>query len=232
MASPSVAPRSKTASRIADSDDVVMARALQLSVWARRNARVIIIASGVTLVLVAAYLYYRYEQAQSAERAAVAFMQVEQTAASGNATLATRDLQDFVRRYGGTVEADQARLLLARTHLEAGKPQEAATVLRQVEESPRETLGAQAALLLGVAQNQAGDRQAAIDTYLRVADAAELEYQREEALQRAALLRQEGGDHAGAAELFRRLVAMAEEGSFERSVYEMRLAEAEGRAVQ
>ncbi|HEX2191048.1 MAG TPA: tetratricopeptide repeat protein, partial [Longimicrobiaceae bacterium] len=230
MASPSVASHSKTSSRVADTDDVVMARAVQLSVWARRNAKIIIIAAVVALVLVGGYLFYRYSQAQTAERAAVAFMQVEQTAASGNATLATRDLQDFVRRFSGTTEADQARLLLARTHLEAGKPQEAVTVLQQVEEGPGEPLGARAALLLGIAQNQAGNRQAAVDTYLRVADAAELEYLREEALQQAALLRQQAGDHAGAAELFRRLVGMAEEGSFERSVYEMRLAEAEGRA--
>lgn len=232
MASPSVASRSKSASRVADTDDVVMARALQFSGWARRNAKIIIAAAAIVLVLALGFLWYRYQQAQTAERAAVSFMQVEQTAASGNATLASRDLQDFIRRYGGTAEADQARLLLARTHLEAGKPQEAVTVLQQVEEGPRGTLGAQAALLLGVAHNQAGNRQAAVDTYLRVADAAELEYQREEALSRAALLRQEAGDHAGAAELFRRLVGMAEEGSFERSVYEMRLAEAEGRAAQ
>ena len=67
--------------------------------------------------------------------------------------------------------------------------------------------------------------------YLRVADAAELEYLQEAALGEAAILRQQGGDFAGAAELFRRLRDMTEEGSFERSLYEMRLAEAEGRAL-
>lgn len=231
MASPSVASRSKV-SHAADTDDVVMVRALQFTTWARRNARMVIGVAAVALVAGLGYLFYRYSQAQTAERAAIQFMRVEQTAASGNAALATRDLQDFIRRFDGTVEADQSRLLLARTHLDAGKPREAVAVLQQVEEGPSGPIGAQAALLLGAAQEQAGDRQAAIASYLRVADAAELEFHRQDALARAALLRQQSGDFGGAAELYRRLVGMTEEGSFDRSVFEMRLAEAEGRAVK
>ncbi|HEU0079573.1 MAG TPA: tetratricopeptide repeat protein, partial [Longimicrobiaceae bacterium] len=146
-------------------------------------------------------------------------------------TLAQRDLQDFIRRFDGTIQADQARLLLAKVHLDAGRAKEAVTVLEGVDEGPGTPVGAQGAMLLGAAQSQSGNRQAAIQSYLRAAEAAELEYQQEEALTEAALLRQQGGDFAGAAELFRRLRDMTEEGSFERSLYEMRLAEAEGRAL-
>lgn len=232
MASPSVASsRTRNTTHGVSDDDVVMVRAIQLSEWARRNARIVIGVSAIVIVAVAAYLFYGYQKRQSEERASIAFSQVEQTALSGNATLAQRDLTTFIRRFDGTVQADQARLLLAKVHLDAGKAREAVTVLQAVDEGPATPVGAQGAMLLGAAQNQAGNRQAAIDSYLRVAEAAELEYQQEEALAEAALLRQQGGDFAGAAELYRRLLGMAEEGSFERSLYEMRLAEAEGRAL-
>ena len=230
MASPSVASRSKPSSR-ADTDDVVMVRAVEFAAWARRNARAVIIVSAVVGALVAGFIWWRLDQARVAERAAIQFMQVEQTAASGNATLAQRDLTDFIRRFDGTVEADQARLMLARLHLEAGKPGEAVPVLQNVEGGLDSPLGAQAALLLGVAQSQAGNRDAAVQTYLRVADGARLQFYQEEALSNAALLRQQAGDYTGAAELWRRLVELTEEGSIQRSIYEMRLAEAEGLAL-
>lgn len=232
MASPSVASsRTRNTAHTVSDDDAVMVRALQLSEWARRNARVVIGVSAIAIVALLAYLFYGYQKRQSEERASIAFSQVEQTALSGNATLAQRDLTTFIRRFDGTVQADQARLLLAKVHLDAGKAREAVTVLQAVDEGPGTPVGAQGAMLLGAAQNQAGNRQAAIASYMGVAEAAELEYQQEEALAEAALLRQQGGDFAGAAELYRRLMGMAEEGSFERSLYEMRLAEAEGRAL-
>ncbi|MDQ3556368.1 MAG: hypothetical protein M3409_06285, partial [Gemmatimonadota bacterium] len=99
---------------------------------------------------------------------------------------------------------------------------------RRVREGP---LGAQGALLLAAAQAEAGQRDAAISTYLRIAGEAPMRFRQEEALSQAALLRQQGGDAAGAAELYRRLLELAEEGSLERGVYEMRLAEAEGQAL-
>jgi hypothetical protein len=65
-----------------------------------------------------------------------------------------------------------------------------------------------------------------------VADRAEFPFRRQEALYSAAILREEMGDHAGAAELYRRLAEQAEAGSMQRSIYEMRLAEVEARAQQ
>ncbi|HEX2094980.1 MAG TPA: tetratricopeptide repeat protein [Longimicrobiaceae bacterium] len=229
MASPSVASRSKTSSRI-DTDDVILARALRFSAWARRNVRLVIIGTLIGAVLLAGLLYYRIYQGQRAERAALRFIAVEQTVASGNTALAQRDLADFARRYDGTVEADQARLMLARLHLEAGAPRRAIPVLGEVTDDLDDPIGVQGAMLLAAAQSQDGQRDAAIRTYLRVADGAEMKYQRTEALEAAALLRQQAGDWTGAAELYRRLVEQSEEGSFERAVFEMRLAEAQGRA--
>lgn len=232
MASPSVASRSKQPVRSGpDTDDVVLARALEFAAWAKRNRNAVIIGAVLAAVLVGGFIYYRFYEADRAERAAVQFIQVEQVAAAGNPALAERDLTDFIRRFDGTVEADQARLMLARIHLEAGEPAEALPVLQAVEAGADTPVGAQAGLLLGAAQAQAGNTGAAVASYLEVANEADVPYFQEEALTSAALLRQQAGEHAGAAELWRRLVEMSEEGSLQRSIYEMRLAEAEGRAL-
>lgn len=232
MASPSVASRSKQPVRSGpDTDDVVLARALEFAAWAKRNRNAVIIGAVIAAVLVGGFIYYRVYEAERAERAAIQLAQVEQTAMAGNAALAERELTDFIRRFEGTVEADQARLMLARTHLQAGEPAEALPVLQAVDADADTPVGAQAGLLLGAAQNQAGNAEASVAAYLEVAEEADLRYYREEALTNAALVRQQAGDYAGAAELWRRLVEMSEEGSLQRSIYEMRLAEAEGLAL-
>ncbi len=97
----------------------------------------------------------------------------------------------------------------------------------ELDDSP---VGVQAALLLAAAQASAGNPAEAIATYLRVADGAELGFRRAEALTSAATLRAQAGDFAGAADLYGRAVELTEEGSLERSIYEMRRAEALARA--
>jgi predicted negative regulator of RcsB-dependent stress response len=208
-----------------------MARALEFSEWAKRNARLVIAGSViVAAVVIGLVYYYRFYLPAREARASVALMQVEGVAASGNAALAERDLRAFIRRFDGTIEADQGRLMLARIQLEGGKAREAVAVLQSVDQDADTPVGAQGDLLLAAAQAQSGARDAAIRTYLELGENADIAYFREEALAGAALLRQQGGDFAGAAELYGRLAELSEEGSLQRSVFEMRMAEAEGRA--
>jgi len=232
MASPSVASRSKQISRVAETDDVVMARALEFAAWAKRHARIIMIVAGLTAAVVGGLVwYYWVYKPQQAARAGVEFMRLESRVDPANPALAERDLNDFARRFDGTAEADQARLLLARIHLQANAPKKAVPVLQQVEADYERPLGAQAGLLLGAAQAESGDREAGVRTFLAVADKSESSFYREEALTRAAIIRQQAGNYAGAAELWRRLLQDAKEGTLQRSVYEMRVAEAEGMAL-
>lgn len=232
MASPSVASRSKQISRAADTDDVVMVRALEFAAWAKRHARIIMVVAGLTAAVVGGLLWYYwiYKPQQSA-KAGVELMRLENRVDPANPTLAERDLRDFARRFDGTAEADQARLVLARIHLQANAPKKAVPVLQEMDADYERPLGAQAGLLLGAAQAESGDREAGIRTYLRVADEAEASFYRDEALTRAAILRQQSANYAGAAEIWRRLLGNAKEGTLQRSIYEMRLAEAEGMAL-
>lgn len=223
---------SRKAGSFNDSDDAVLGRALELSNWAKTNIRLIVIGTVVLALLVGGLIYYRVYRENREQRAASEFVRIEQTAASGNVALATRDLQSFVNRYEGTAYADEARIALAQSYLSQDSAAKAVAALQgaedRVEDSP---VGPQAALLLAAAQEAAGQREAAIQTYLAVAEAAELKMFRVRALNGAATLRGDAGDHAGAAEIYRRLVELQEEGSLDRQLFEMRLSEAEAAAA-
>lgn len=231
MAAQPAASRKKP-SAAASSDDLLTARAIEFTDWARRHIRLIIGGVVTLAVIVGGLIYYRAYLEAREERAAVEFANVEQTAASGNIPLATRDLQAYVRRYEGTSYGDEAALALAQLHLSQDSAAKAVQVLEgaagRIDDS---VVGPQAALLLGAAQQAAGNRDAAIQSYLAVADEAEMKMYQVQGLQNAAILRFEAGDFAGAAELYRRLVEMQEEGTLDRQLYEMRLAEAEARAA-
>lgn len=215
-----------------DPDDAFTLRAAEFTDWARTNIRLIVGGAVLIAVLVGGLLYYRVYREDRLARAATEFVRLQQTAASGNAALATRDLDRFVARYDGTAYADEARIALAQLHLQQDQPARAVEVLGAADaEVGDAALGAPVALMLAAAQQAAGQADAAIATYLRVADGAELKMHRAEALQTAAVLRTEAGDLDGAAELYRRLVDSFEEGSFERQLYGMRLAEVEASAA-
>ena len=210
----------------------MIAGALQFTEWAKRNVILIVVTALVVVVGLGGFLWYRSDQARQQEQAALAFLQVEQAVYSGDEGIATRELQLFIQQHGGTTYGEEARLLLAQVHMGADRPADAIQVLEPVARDIRgSVLGAQAALLLGAAQAEAGQPEAAIATYLRVGNEAEMEFRQQEGLMGAAVLREEVGDHAGAAELYERLVSYAEEGSGDRAFFEMRLAEARARAA-
>jgi predicted negative regulator of RcsB-dependent stress response len=231
MAAQPAASRKKPTAQ-AGSDDLFAARAIEFTDWARANIRLIVGVVVALALIVGGLIYYRMYRAAREERAAVEFANVEQTAASGNMALATRDLAAYVRRYEGTSYGDEAALALAQLYLGQDSAAKAVEVLRGATERIDDSVvGPQAALLLAAAQQAAGQDTAAVQTYLAVADEAEMEMYQVQGLQNAAILRSDRGDFAGAAELYRRLVDMLDEGSVDRQLYEMRLAEAEARAA-
>lgn len=228
MAAQSVASRTDRHHNV-DPDDVVLKRAMEMSDWARRNRRLIMALAAAALVAVAGLLYWRYYQAAREASAGAAFFELQQGAEANPAATRTR-LASFIAEYSGTHEADEARLLLATLHLNENQARQAVPVLQPLAGDGGSPMAPQAGILLGDAQAQAGDRNAAIAAYLAAAGEAELDYQKAEALERAAMLREQGNDFKGAIELHRQVVEIYEKGSPERLQAEMRLAEAEGRA--
>lgn len=229
MATRTAAPTRRPPGAV-DPDDAVMLRAAELAAWAQRHARIIITAAVVVLLTVGGFLYYRMYQASRAERAAAQFLTVAQTALGSPGAQGRAELESFIRRYDGTREAAEARVMLAGMYLQENQPRQALTPLRAVTGDADSPLWYQGQMLLGAALNRDGKRAEAVQAYLRAADRAALEYQRNEALNEAALVREQANDWRGAAELYRRMLQDAEKGSLDESVLQMRLAEAEARA--
>lgn len=231
MSAQTAVPRAPKAKR-AEPDDVVLARALEFSNWARANIKLVVGGAVVVAAIVAALLWWRADQAARNERAAMEFLQVEQTVASGNAALAARELEQFATRFEGTDYAEEATVMLGNLHLQMGDPAAAAEAVEGLAARPGASiLATQAALIHAAALHAAEDTEGAIAAYLRVAEDAELDFQKIEALASAARLRAGAGDHAGAAELYARAVELTEPGTAERTIYEMRRAEAEASAT-
>lgn len=232
MAAQSIASRPRRQQQQTEPDDAVLARALEFAEWSRKHATLVVVIAVAAVVLAGGLFWYRADQARRTDEAAVAFLQVEQAVYSGDESIAMRDLQLYIQQHGGTSYADEARVLLGQVHLRAGRPAEAIETLRPVaDRMDRSPVGAQASILTAKAHEVAGQPQEAIAAYLRVADRSGSPFRQREALEGAAILRQEQGDAAGAAELYRRLLETTEAGTMERSVYEMRLAEAEAQAA-
>jgi len=225
-------PRRPGPTQQAPADDDFSEKALALSVWAQKNARILIAVAVLVVVGLGAFLYYRSYRADLHERAAIEYMQMEQTIAAANPPIAIRELEDYIDRYDGTPYAREGRVTLARLHLEEGNTQAAIDVLEGTRRRVgRSALDAQAELLLGGAYAAEGEVDSAIDSYLNVGRDARYEYQREEGLSSAALLREETGDYGAAADLYAELAEMHPEGSSERALWEMRRAEAEARGI-
>lgn len=229
MAAPSTVPRAPK--HRVEPDDIVLARALEFSNWARANVRLVVGGALVVLVVIVGLMWWRADRAARMERAAMEFLQLEQAVGSGNPELAARDLEQFTQRFAGTDYAREATVMLGSLYLQTGQPAAAIEAVDDLAARPGSSmLATQAAMIHAAAQHAAGQTDAAIATYLRVAEDAELPYQRIEALASAARLRAEAGDHAGAAELYARAVELSEVGSADRTLYDMRRAEAEARA--
>jgi len=211
-------------------EDTFVSGVLEATDWTRRHGRTIVIALVAVVVAIAAVLYYRNYRAALEARAASELENVRQIAASGNTQLAARQLNQFVTKYNGTHAGSEGRLLLGQTMLEEGNPQGAIPVVQPLANDLNDPLGPSAALLLGAAYEAANQIPQAEATYLRVGDKAPMDYQRRDALEDVARLKLQHNDAAGAAALYQRILAAIPDTATGRSVYEMRLAQAQAQA--
>jgi predicted negative regulator of RcsB-dependent stress response len=211
-------------------DDALTEKLLRLVLWAKRNIRILATAAVVIVLATLGTIYSANVREARRAEAAMRLNEVRQTVLSGNHALAVRDLEAFIGRFSGTTSADEARLLMAQVSLESGEAAKAIETLQPLARKLDSPLGAPAAFLLGAAYDQSGDAAQAEATFLRLADNAPLSYQRREALEQAARITEAKGDAARAVELYQRLVSLTQENSPERSIAELRLAEARARA--
>lgn len=206
-------------------EDVFVSSVLETSVWARHHGRILAIGSGVLIAAVAIFAYVRHFNAQAEDRASTELTIVRQEVLAGNSQLATRDLANFVKKYGKTASGDEARLMLAQLYLQSAQPAKAIETIKPLADNPGKGNGASAALIMAAAYEDARQFGPAEETYLKVADKARFGFEKREALDRAAMLRINRGNTAGAAELYERALKTLSANDEQRTVYEMRIAE-------
>lgn len=221
-------------------DSTSDSRMEELARWTRENTHLVTIAAVLLVVAIAAGMYYYSFRQDVRLQATEEFERIQQTIVGvGDTETAVTELETFLERFGDTPLAAEARLLLAEAHLHEGAGDQAIGTLEPATQSLNRPISIQAAFLLGSAYEEADRSQDAEELYLRIADQAEYGFQVREALAEAARVRTAAGDHAGAAELYRRLLDRLDEESADelagaaasqRAVYELRLAEAEARA--
>jgi predicted negative regulator of RcsB-dependent stress response len=225
MASPSVA-RTRRPTAAVQSDDALAMRAAEIGEWAKRNIRRIVTVAGVLAVLMLLAVGYFLMQRSTASRASAAYLEISASPTQG--TQRTTQLEAFVAQYGGTVEAKEARLELAGLYLDANQANRALPHAREVAGSGG-NLKYQGQLMLGAVLARTGDRAGAIQAYRDAAATARMDFQRAESLNQAAILQEGAGNWQGAADLYRQMLKDTKEGTMDRSIIEMRLAEAEAK---
>jgi predicted negative regulator of RcsB-dependent stress response len=225
MASPSVARR--TSRTPVESDDVVMMRAAELAAWAQKNVQAVIIAAVLLVGTLGGLVYYRMYSAQRADRASMAFLNLQASMGTDTAAV-TRQLDTFASNYDGTSEASEARILAAQLWLAKGDANRAIASVRPAAEGGK--LKQQAQMVLASALAAAGNRGEAVDAFLDVAKGTKLAYLKQDALTQAAALREQANDWKGAAELYAQALETTEAGTSARTLFQLHLAEAQAHA--
>lgn len=216
--------------RQGEPDDAFVATVFEASSWAKQNQATLVVLGIVVAVLVLAGTWYLDRRADLNQRAIVELEQIQTELQVGDPEVARENLDRFLERFADTKHAPEARLLLATVHLQADRPQDAIDVLEASEVSRRRPIAIQIRTLLAKSYESAGQLERAEEVFLAVADAAELDFQIRNALESAARLKAVRGDHAGAAELYQRIIDGLEDTDPRVGVYQMRLQEALTRA--
>ncbi len=210
-------------------DDVFVERVLETSVWAKQNARLLIIIGTIVVLLGGFLLYYRSYRSQLQVRAENELTAIRQTVSAGNDALAAKDLETFLAARGSSPEATEARVLLGRVYLDTNAAQKAIDLLTPVASDLKQPLGVSAAFLLAQAYEAAAQPDRAVEVYLRIGSGAMYDFEKLQALDAAARVRTEKGDYKGAIDVYDRLLGMLAPEAPDRQVYELRKAEAAAR---
>lgn len=213
----------------ADEDDVFVANVLEFSGWARNNSQVLILFGvALAVVLVSALYYVNWRQGQN-DTAVAELERIAQSVGQTDPEASKISLEQYLERFSGTPYAGEARLLLGQLYLDGGQAGQALETLEASSIPLRDPMGVQVATLQARALEAQADFGEAESLYLRIADQAELAFQRVGALEDAARIRMVSGNYAGAAELYQRLLDEEEHSAEGVGIYQMRLGEAQAK---
>jgi predicted negative regulator of RcsB-dependent stress response len=189
--------------------------------WWRENWRWIIGGVALGLALLGGWRYWQTYQQQRADQAAGLYQQFQGALNTPDLDQATRLLADLADAHKSSAYTQQARLMLAKSHAEAGKYDEAVSLLRTVADQSRDEQLAKVAQLrvarLLIQQGKHDEALKLLDTQKAGAFAAQVREIRGDALVAK-------GDPAGARAEY--AAALADpQAQVDRAIIELKLQE-------
>ena len=155
--------------------------------WVKSHSRQIGVGVGIAIGLVlAVFLYTRSNQLRNT-RAELAYAEAQQLMYSGNRAQSLVRLNDVVNRYAGTNIGSVAAMRLALVHLEERKIADAIEVLRKGQAKANDKIFAASFHgLIAAALSDSGVYADAAEEYLKAAEAAALDSEKDSYRYRAA----------------------------------------------
>lgn len=172
--------------------------------WAETHRREVLGGLAVVALAIAGFFVYRTLSTSAEEAASGEYLEARQAYFAGNFPLAASDLQDFIRQYGDTSYADDARFFRADALYQAGDLQGAVTALEEFFDRHGDSPFASTARLMlaaGYARLQRFDEAEA--EYLEALERAPYDSERIEVLEELARLYEVRGDRAAAVQRYR-----------------------------
>lgn len=206
-------------------EDTFVAGVLEFSQWMEKNRQLLIMGAVVLVLAVMGGIYYVDFKRTLTVQAVNRLEAIHGTIRISAFEDAKAQLSVFLDRFDGTGQASEAVVLLGKLHLEGGDPAVAASVLERAQLGFQGSIPLQGNSLLARAYESLGRWSDAEGLYLRVADAAELDFEIRGALEGAARSRRRQQNLPGAAEIYERILSTFEADDPEKGIYELRLAE-------
>ena len=205
-------------------DDAFVRSTFRMAGWVNRNLRSVIVGAGGVAIIIVGIVYYLNFQASVRDQAATELANLRLGSTGPEMLIA--DLEAYVSRFSGVAAADEGRLLLARTYLDAGQPLEAERIANEISAPADAPLGLASRTLRAASLEASGDAQAALAVYESLGETARFGFQRREALASAARIHASMGRMAEAETIYGAIAEeAADEDPVEASVYRLRLGE-------
>lgn len=179
-----------------------------IAAWLKANARQASIVGIAAVVLIAGGLLWKSSNEKKEMNAGRSLSEAQRSFTAGNLPLAQSDLQKLIQRFGGTMAADQGRLLLAQVYFDQNKVDDGMKALEGMSTSGPFKAALHAVRAAGL--EQSGKLADAGAEYLKASDASSTESDKGQYRSDAARALQAAGKKDEALKIWR---AMAEDGN-------------------
>ncbi len=170
--------------------------------WVQINSRYLTAGAVIIVLAAGGYWFYMKNLEIKAARADQALMEAKESINSGNAALATSDLQKLVSNYSNTGAAAEGAELLAQMSYDQGKYQDGINILQKAVDSHGSDVRTELLSLMGDGYAQMKKLPEAASYYEKAADATSFPDIKATELAKAARAYQSAGKKADAVRIW------------------------------